>query len=159
MGAGQMLQPLSLPPMGSGRGSSLLPSVQLIEATAKRPRVLDGSDIRVVVVAVDASADDVTTHIVVVVNVPVVIIIVIVGRQQGGPAGRVDGGRLMRVDAGGGAGPIVCHLEGDLHVVAATGAARPQVEVRRRGGGDEEVVLARMELQATWGRTEGSEQK
>ncbi len=50
-------------------------------------------------------------------------------------------------------GPIVRHLEGDLHVVAATGAARPQVEVTGGGGGDKEVVVTRVELQPARRRT------
>ena len=61
--------------------------------------------------------------------------------------GDVDGGGRLVVRAGR-------HLEDDLHVVGGAGPPGPLVELRPGAGGDEVVVLARVELQPVWGRTE-----
>ena len=61
--------------------------------------------------------------------------------------GHVDGGGRLVVGAGR-------HLEDDLHVVGGAGAAVPLVELSPGAGGDEVVVLARVELQAPGTGTE-----
>lgn len=61
--------------------------------------------------------------------------------------GHVDGGGRLVV--GG-----LRHLEDDLHVVGGAGASVPPVEVGPGAGGDEVIVLARVELQAAGAGTE-----
>jgi hypothetical protein len=91
--AGQVLYCPALSPMRGGRRASLpLPSIQLLEAAAKRPRVLDRSDIGIVGIGIDATTDDVTAYVIAIVRVIsllniltvlIVIVIVTVVGQQG----------------------------------------------------------------------------
>lgn len=69
--------------------------------------------------------------------------------RGGDAAWYVDGWRLLI--------EVVGHLEDDLHVVAGARASDTTVKVSTAGGGDEVVVLAGPELQASRGRTERSE--
>ena len=69
-------------------------------------------------------------------------VVPVLGRHLRPLPGRVDGrARLVLGQLG--------HLEDDLHVVGGAGAAHPPVEVRPGAGGDEVVVLAGVELQAS----------
>ena len=61
--------------------------------------------------------------------------------------GHVDGGGRLVVGAGR-------HLEDDLHVVGGAGPPLRLVEVGPGAGGDEVIVLARVELQAAGAGTE-----
>ena len=86
------------------------------------------------------------------------------GRGRGGQQVAVlllDGGGLVEPQVIAEAGHLLCrvvaHLEDHLHVVGGAAAADPAVEVFSRRGGDEVVVVTRLELQATRGWREGPE--
>jgi len=86
------------------------------------------------------------------------------GRSEGAhvlqrPQVDVDAGLVARRVDGGLGGRVlrVRHLEHHLHVVVGAGPAGPAVEVALPRRGDEEVVLARVELQPSWCRTKRPE--
>ena len=53
--------------------------------------------------------------------------------------------------------PVISHFEDHPHVVGGAVSPHPPVQVPPGGGGDEIIVLSRLELQAPWGGTERPE--